>query len=368
MYFNLSQKMDYKATQIKLNDLNRKLSSAITCTLANFRKYIFMCAMTGLLYGCTQKTITILDLSCDSKCENLYLTISTPGNKVFTTVFNINSKEWIQLTGIENVKFSYLSGDKNDNLIASNDTEILAVNLEKNSYSTLYKHPSHVFYPTKTEDSLYFSESTSQVHGTRNPYQSRILWKLDRATNVLSKGLLPWGAYQIGRPFIVNDKWLYIDLILPKILESDDKEPGMSNDLHPDLKNQTAYKLALDDAFTQRVNTGLLLNGRLFTDHKQAEQISIDRNGNYLGFYSLSSTPSSWNIYDTKKNETVVSINSSKNDRLVVSPDGSAYAYVAGDNDYINVYTGRLSDKESLINQVLLIKELKQKILGREEK
>lgn len=323
-----------------------------------------MSMIAGLLHGCSQASITVLDSSCDSLCENVYMTISIPDRGVLTTAFNTKNKIWTQLVSVEDVKFSFLSGDASSDLVASNRNEILSVDLVARSYRTLYSHTSPVFYPTKVENGLYFSESTVTAPGAKNPRQDRILWKLDINSGALTLGLQPWTAYQIGRPFIVNIEWLYLDLILLSKATKNDSQ--MTPDLQDALKRQYAYKLNLHDTFSGQVSLESMLSSQLFDGQQKVQQISIDQNGNYLAYYTLSSTPSSWVVHDLKTNTSTMTISSTGNDRLVIAPAGDTYAYVAGHGDSLRVSIGKLHEGASVLNLSLSPSEIEPITLRRE--
>ncbi len=324
-----------------------------------------MSILASLLHSCSLAPISVLDLSCDSQCENVYITISIPDRGVLTTVLNTRDVIWAQLASVEGVKFSFLSGDTSSDLVASNGNEIMSVDLATRSYRTLYSHTAPVFYPAKTENLLYFSESKVAAPGLKNPHQGRILWKLDTNSGALTHGLQPWTAYQIGRPFIVKSEWLYLDLILlSKATKSDSQtERGLQNALN----RQSAYKLNVRDAFSGQVSLESMLNGQLFSGQQKAEQISVDRNGYYLAYYTLSSTPSSWVVHDLRTNASNMTISSNGNDRLVISPDGGAYAYVAGHGDSLRVSIGDLHGGAPILNLSLSPSEIEPITLERKE-
>ncbi|MEF8756331.1 MAG: hypothetical protein V5B60_20735 [Accumulibacter sp.] len=344
--------------------LNVKIFSANIAHCIPFWGFVSMAVLSALLSGCSKPAASLLDLSCDARCENLYITISTPAGGTISTVLNAASRAWNHIVTTEGVNLSYLSGETSNDLVATNGSEVLSVNFNDRSYQTLYQHTAEVFYPTKSDGCLYFSESTTRAHGARNPDQGRILWKFDPADNALLQGLRPWVAYQIGRPFIISHEWIYLDLILPSKSLANSEDSPAAHSYHA-LKSFSAYRFNLKSAFSAEVSQEVLVNGRVFPGRMLAEQISLDKGGNYIAFYSLSDSPSRWIVYDTKLKSSVVSVTSKGRDRLVVSPDGSKYAHVLAKGSSIDVSIGDLPGSSQSVGFSISIEKIRKAIIER---
>lgn len=258
-------------------------------------------------------------LNCDAECSVLFLTVRLPDN---TRLSLIERKGvWLALVDEENRPFNYVNGAVLHQLVATRSNEIVHLNLEKLSYSTIYQHSCQAFYPRQNGDSIHFSDAAITSPQSVNPNQGRHLWQYSIRTGELRRILSPWSAYSIGFPFLGRLNDLCVSMVLPR----KDGETGLPP--HVLLHEKSAFCFSRSVLISKELDEQSLAASALPGEAGSFQDIFVDDQGLLVSGFNYKANPGAWDVVDIKEKKLVRRIKAKGRDRLVVSGNGLYYAH-----------------------------------------